>query len=562
MSYRISLVALIVGGLLGEVGTCPAEAQSRATLENLLDTTAATLTRPPEPSAKSEKPMPEKAAVDEASALVREAYEEDLKAINEKPEQVVAKLIAAANSTADPAQKCAILLVAEKAAVEANNRGLAIRAFDTRATAFMFDDAQERLVLLETLQKRSAPVDEGVFRYVVQVAQQALDADQHEQAEKAAGLASAAAKAIDRAEKAMAAEAKRKRRQPPEPIAPSLVEEATALQKTVREQMVLAAAYAVAKEKLAANPDDAESADVVGRHLCFVKGNWKEGLAALAKGKSEALKSLAAHELMLLRTADPAPRSLFALAGDWWKVAESKNESLPETHAAVIKEHAAEIYASLRGKLSSPLEIAVMEKRIASQAQSAIDGDAKGRKMDAKVVNLLPLIDPARDTVSGRWELTPAGLRSDGSDPAKLRVSYPLPAEYDFSVEFTRVAGRGDVVQMCSAAGRAFGWVMAGGPEGKFFGFANVDGRGFSNNRTTVVMEGGVATGQRYVAKVRVRKNGVAAMINGTGISSLETDYANVTADRGWSVAVGGVGVGSWRSPTIFHKIEIVPVRK
>jgi hypothetical protein len=561
MVFRSHFAAVIFGVLLGAAGDGFSQTPSRATLENLLNPPAA---RPPQPSKPTDKvgklPLPDKSAIDEATELVRQAYEEDLKKAEADPEPAVAKLLVAAQSTANPAQKFAILLVAEKVAVDANRSMPALMAFDARASAFMFDDAQERLVLLEALQKRSALVDEGVFHYVAQVAQQALDAEQHEQAEKAARLAMVIAKGIERAEKALEVEARRRRQRLPEAVASSLVDEAAALQKTVRVQKSLFAEYAIARTRLAAQPDDPEAAEVVGRHLCFVRGNWGDGLPSLAKGRNASLKSMATRELAILGEPKPDLQSLFALAGDWWKLAEVKDESLAESEVVAIRNHAAGIYARLKGKLSGPLEIAIATKRSRDQTNLSDRGDAENSTRSTKAVNLLALIDPARDVVSGQWGFTPAGLMSDGSAPAKLRVSYALPKEYDFVVEFTRVDGHGDVVQMCSAGGRAFGWVMSGGPGGEFFGFANVDGKGFSNNQTTSRKAGGLATGRRYLAKVKVRELGVAASINSIEVSALKTDYSNMTADRAWSVAEGCVGVGSWKSPTVFHRIEVVPV--
>lgn len=51
------------------------------------------------------------------------------------------------------------------------------------------------------------------------------------------------------------------------------------------------------RKQLEKNPDDAEAALQVGRHLCFVKGDWSTGLPLLAKGKDKALADLAQFEL-------------------------------------------------------------------------------------------------------------------------------------------------------------------------------------------------------------------------------------------------------------------------
>jgi hypothetical protein len=45
------------------------------------------------------------------------------------------------------------------------------------------------------------------------------------------------------------------------------------------------------------NPDDADAATQVGKHLCFIRGEWEDGLQLLAKGKEKALQDMAQFEL-------------------------------------------------------------------------------------------------------------------------------------------------------------------------------------------------------------------------------------------------------------------------
>src|SRR5258706_6184202 len=53
------------------------------------------------------------------------------------------------------------------------------------------------------------------------------------------------------------------------------------------------------KKILEKNSDDQEAALQLGRHLCFVKGDWEAGLPLLAKGKDKALADLAQFELAI-----------------------------------------------------------------------------------------------------------------------------------------------------------------------------------------------------------------------------------------------------------------------
>src|ERR1043165_846372 len=62
-------------------------------------------------------------------------------------------------------------------------------------------------------------------------------------------------------------------------------------------------------------------------------------------------------------------------------------------------------------------------------------------KLWANAVNLLPLIDPNRDAVTGRWSLSANGLDCLKTLTARLEIPYQPPAEYDLKTAFPRQAG-------------------------------------------------------------------------------------------------------------------------
>jgi serine/threonine protein kinase len=69
-----------------------------------------------------------------------------------------------------------------------------------------------------------------------------------------------------------------------------------------------------------AQPDaEAEYSLVLGKFLCFMKGDWTRGLPLLAKGTDANLKALAADDL----AAADNPAALVQLADRWWDLAAS-----------------------------------------------------------------------------------------------------------------------------------------------------------------------------------------------------------------------------------------------
>ena len=178
-----------------------------------------------------------------------------------------------------------------------------------------------------------------------------------------------------------------------------------------------------------------------------------------------------------------------------------------------------------------------------------------------RVVNLMPLIDAARDAVKGKWVVRKDALQSDDSANARLRIPYQPPEEYDYQIEFTRLSGEDSVVQMPSHAAHSFTWIMAGNGN-KEGGLELVGGLGFwvESNPTHVRLDSWFRNGRRYLSVVQVRNGSVTTLLNGKEVVRYATDYGNFKAHDGWSVGVGVLGVGTNRSPTLFHSIEIVEI--
>ena len=68
-------------------------------------------------------------------------------------------------------------------------------------------------------------------------------------------------------------------------------------------------------EKLEQHPEDAEANLVVGKNLCFRKGDWDDGLDFLARGSDPVLKELAQNDLALPRDA----KAQIELGDAWWE---------------------------------------------------------------------------------------------------------------------------------------------------------------------------------------------------------------------------------------------------
>ena len=86
-----------------------------------------------------------------------------------------------------------------------------------------------------------------------------------------------------------------------------------------------------------------EENEKIGKQLCFLKGNWVEGLPKLAASADEELKGLAHKEL----AAPELAADRLAVADGWWKVSE---HYAPPANKE-IRRHAVEWYQKVVGEL-------------------------------------------------------------------------------------------------------------------------------------------------------------------------------------------------------------------
>lgn len=328
-------------------------------------------------------PVPPKDEIDAALEKVDAVYAEDFAAPGQLP-LLLPKLIDAANKSVKPANKFALLLAAEREAVEAASFRNAMDVLTARAAAFDIDALQARLELLIEGSKSTGDVAGDVLPLAIDVANEALADERFDIATKASTLASTVATEIDQSTKARAAGGAVAR--PASPTDPSSVADENAvdvarrLRLLVTETKKLHQKYETALAALQENPEDEKSHEIVGKYRCFVLGDWPKGLPALAASREAPLCDLAARELELnSQSADVT--AVFTLAGEWWSFADAakRTPSLPSDTGATTKKHAAELYARIVANLDDPLEAELARKRIATAASEPTRRRPAGR---------------------------------------------------------------------------------------------------------------------------------------------------------------------------------------
>jgi len=179
--------------------------------------------------------------------------------------------------------------------------------------------------------------------------------------------------------------------------------------------------------------------------------------------------------------------------------------------------------------------------------------------------SLLEKVDVNRDAVKGQWTKEGNELKASASPDVRLELPCSPKGEYDFVIEFTIQSGSPDVGQILTAGGRDFEWKLgcaAGRPN--WFGFERVNGWLFVNahNPTTTVLPWNLEIGHRYTSIVKVRKNGLVALVDGQVVTKWDTDYHDMSLNRNECMLhkEGMLGLFCYNCDVVFHRAEVVEV--
>jgi hypothetical protein len=306
---------------------------------------------------------------------------------------------------------------------------------------------------------------------------------------------------------------------------------------------------AIVAEKLKSSPDDPGANLAYGSYLCFNKGQWESGLPMLAKGSDAKLKELAGLEIARPKSADEVTR----LADGWWDAAAKQ----PEAVRGEVLWHAASFYeTALDG--ATGLKKTLLERRIADASAALEKQRSNQPEAGGRVVRLLRLVDPDKDSVAGKFVIKNGELVQLEDGENRIEIPYHPPKEYDFRIEFTRSKTSGLVIQNLSKDGIPFIWVM----QDNNYLFLYLKSGSELSNHTKVKGPGLLKAGVRYTSVVQVRRNGVKAFMNGQLIVDWKTDYKDVNPDVPyWALRDrSNLGIGVGGTDTVIHSADIVEV--
>ena len=173
-------------------------------------------------------------------------------------------------------------------------------------------------------------------------------------------------------------------------------------------------------------------------------------------------------------------------------------------------------------------------------------------------INLLALVDPAKDKVEGSWQRTPGGLAAV-QRVRQSRITIPVAPEgsYELQLRFARTEGN-DAIATVLPVGSSKVILFLCTYAGKAHGLSSIRRAHAVNNETTV-SPGTIENGRDHYLQVRVdledEKARIRVGLNGRSIIDWEGEQSDLSARGGWDVPQAGcLGVGAngaiitWRS--------------
>jgi hypothetical protein len=174
-------------------------------------------------------------------------------------------------------------------------------------------------------------------------------------------------------------------------------------------------------------------------------------------------------------------------------------------------------------------------------------------------VDLLALVQPARDAVRGTWLRQQDGLHSSGSESCYLQIPWVPPEEYDVVVRGQRLSGNDCMVLGLVGGGRSFALTIENQPPRFIAGLELVDCRRVLDPLSPAAHEGPLLTNNKpFEMTVAVRKDRVTARVDGQTIVDWPADYRRCRTH--WEFPDRHrLGLATWRSAYHFTAIEVRP---
>ena len=188
----------------------------------------------------------------------------------------------------------------------------------------------------------------------------------------------------------------------------------------------------------------------------------------------------------------------------------------------------------------------------ANEARTAPAAEPKPEPVVVPWTWILPDVKPASDAIVGEWRMVRGELVS-GEERCALALPVRLAINYDIAVEFTRNGGRNSVAVFLPTLSGVGAFEVDAWDLG-IAGLQMIDGRDMRKMGRFFPTR--LENGQKHRLILEVRGSKVSASWDGEPRMAWELGGQNLRIPPLWQVRPEiGLGVGSWQSPTTFHRI-------
>jgi hypothetical protein len=163
----------------------------------------------------------------------------------------------------------------------------------------------------------------------------------------------------------------------------SLVAEVQSRVQNVDKLAEACAKVKAANETLEKNPTDPKANLAVGKHLCFVKGDWEQGVPMLALCDDAALKAAADKDIAAAdKDSDKDSKAKLSAGDTWWDLSEKEEGLVREQmrRRAVVWYRQAQAAATGLAAVKIEKRIRETEQATASASGAAAAGRDKKRR--------------------------------------------------------------------------------------------------------------------------------------------------------------------------------------
>ncbi len=179
---------------------------------------------------------------------------------------------------------------------------------------------------------------------------------------------------------------------------------------------------------------------------------------------------------------------------------------------------------------------------------------------EPKAVDLLKLIDPAKDAVAGAWKFEGTTLVAATVKFGRIQVPYVPPAEYDVRLVVERKDKANSLVMGLVAQGKQFIAVVDAFEHDPFSGIELIDGKAFPDNETGVPGRH-LENGKRATLEYGVRKDRVTMKVNGKPLVDWKADWEGLSLYKDWKMPrADALFIGAWTAPYHIHEALLTPV--